>query len=100
MCQIHSHPLLGKDTPCCFLVGYPVLQCLFFVLLLVKTENLSKRKSRPVQTSMKSVRDLPSESKVKLERKERRNEASPEVMKVFFFTVKAPDEPKLLEKIK
>lgn len=38
---------------------------------------------------MKSVRDLLSESKVKLERKERRREARPEVMKVSFHSKSA-----------
>lgn len=89
MCQIHSHPLLGKDTPLLFPGWLPCPPVPFFVLLLVKTENLSKRKSRPVQTSMKSVRDLLSESKVKLERKERRREARPEVMTVSFHSKSA-----------
>lgn len=84
MCQIHSHPLLGKDTPLLFPGWLPCPPVPRFCALIGWTKNLSNRKSRPVQTSMKSVRDLLSESKVKLERKERRDEASPEVMKVFF----------------
>lgn len=48
---------------------------------------------------MKSVRDLPSESsQARKERKKKWGKSGSN--ESVFFTVKAPDEPKLLEKIK
>lgn len=47
MCQIHSHPLLGKDTPLLFPGWLPCPPVPFFVLLLVKTEKSVKTEVPP-----------------------------------------------------